>query len=93
MIKDIVYKIWNIIISIIKFILISLIVTVTCIFGIIFILSIFFVGANPFLCTGSAFNVLALGFFALAGVFVIGIIAGVLGKDEEEIKEDIDNKK
>jgi len=29
--------------------------------------------------TGTAFNFLALGLFVLAAVFIIGIVAGVLG--------------
>jgi hypothetical protein len=32
--------------------------------------------------TGTAFNFLALGLFVLAAVFIIGIVAGVLGKGE-----------
>ena len=32
--------------------------------------------------TGTAFNFLALGLFVLAAVFVIGIVAGVLGRSE-----------
>jgi len=31
---------------------------------------------------GSAFNMLALGLFVLAAVFIIGIVSGVLGKGE-----------
>lgn len=32
--------------------------------------------------TGTAFNFLALGLFVLAAVFIIGIVAGVLGKGD-----------
>ena len=32
--------------------------------------------------TGTAFNFLALGLFVLAAVFIIGIVAGVLGKSD-----------
>jgi hypothetical protein len=37
---------------------------------------------NVVLNSGTAFNFLALGLFVLAAVFIIGIIAGVLGKGE-----------
>jgi hypothetical protein len=32
--------------------------------------------------TGTAFNFLALGLFVLAAVFIIGIVAGVLGRND-----------
>jgi len=79
----------NILLLIYNFIKFILLLIINLIFYLITILTLIVIilalisGQNPNPCTGSAFNFLALGLFGLAGVFIIGIIAGLLGSDEK----------
>lgn len=89
MIKDVLYKIWNIFISSIKFISLILFIIIVAIIGIGSIATIIIHSSPTYVpCTASAFNFLALGSFAVASVFIIGILSGLFGKNDEDENND-----